>query len=190
MRVSLAFAVGSEVLEIHWAVPIVAVGSSCGSKLPLFNGLVGVGDGGSVSEEVRVTPATREALRSLPTDGLQQPPSSPVGPRLGAAGLASSGDHRRWGRLTQPRRHRSLVEEYRRHLHVVHPRLMWSFDSARNRDLRVRSVVERSMIKGLGSVEEELRSDMTEFAVVVPPSEGLAPIGTIDLDLQSSSEDF
>ncbi|GAB2301739.1 hypothetical protein Dimus_035764, partial [Dionaea muscipula] len=92
--------------------------------------------------------------------------------------------------LTQPRGHRSLVEECCRHLHVAHPRLMWSYDSTRNQDLRVRSVVERSMIEGLGSVEEELWSHMADFAIVVPPSEGLAPIGTVDPDLQSSSEDF
>ncbi|GAB2275962.1 hypothetical protein Dimus_010707 [Dionaea muscipula] len=46
------------------------------------------------------------------------------------------------------------------------------------------------MIEGLGSVEEELRPDMAEFVVVVPPSEGLAPIGTGDPDLQYSSVDF
>ncbi|GAB2301738.1 hypothetical protein Dimus_035763, partial [Dionaea muscipula] len=68
--------------------------------------------------------------------------------------------------LTQPRRHRSFVEECRRHLQVAHPRLMWSYDSPRNRDLRVRSVVERSMREGLGSVEEDLRPDVLTSAAV------------------------
>ncbi|GAB2302738.1 hypothetical protein Dimus_036733, partial [Dionaea muscipula] len=37
-------------------------------------------DGGVVREEVRVSPSAREALRPQPTDGLWQPPSSPVEP--------------------------------------------------------------------------------------------------------------
>ncbi|GAB2303160.1 hypothetical protein Dimus_037156 [Dionaea muscipula] len=53
--------------------------SLCGGGLVL-------GHGGPVSEEVRVTPAAREALRSQPTDGLRQPPSSPVLPVSGAEG--------------------------------------------------------------------------------------------------------
>ncbi|GAB2286634.1 hypothetical protein Dimus_021028 [Dionaea muscipula] len=41
--------------------------------------------GGSVSEEVRVASAAREALRSQPTDGLRQPPSSPAVPESGVS---------------------------------------------------------------------------------------------------------
>ncbi|GAB2297587.1 hypothetical protein Dimus_031681 [Dionaea muscipula] len=52
----------------------------------LFCGIKGLGDGGLVSEEVRVTSVTREALRSQPTDGLRQPPSPPAVPVSGVEG--------------------------------------------------------------------------------------------------------
>ncbi|GAB2267758.1 hypothetical protein Dimus_002739 [Dionaea muscipula] len=65
---------------------------------------------------------------------------------------------------------------------------MWSYDSAKHRDLRVRSVVERSMREGLGSVEADLRLDMTELTVVVSTCEGFAPSEYFDPDLKASSE--
>ncbi|GAB2299485.1 hypothetical protein Dimus_033552 [Dionaea muscipula] len=49
---------------------------------------------------------------------------------------------------------------------VAHPRLIWSFDSAKHRDLRVRSVVERLMKEGLCSEEEDVQPDLPSFAVV------------------------
>ncbi|GAB2294971.1 hypothetical protein Dimus_029161, partial [Dionaea muscipula] len=66
----------------------VAVVSMCSPILPLFCGSVGLGDGGSVSEEVRVTSVVGEALRSQPTDGLRQPPSSSAVPKSGVEGGA------------------------------------------------------------------------------------------------------
>ncbi|GAB2292559.1 hypothetical protein Dimus_026795 [Dionaea muscipula] len=45
---------------------------------------VGLGVGGLVREEARVSPLVREAVRSQPTDGLRQPPSAPVVPASGA----------------------------------------------------------------------------------------------------------
>ncbi|GAB2270708.1 hypothetical protein Dimus_005579 [Dionaea muscipula] len=171
MRVSLAFAVGSDVLEIHWAVPIVAVGSSCGSKLPLFNGLVGLGDGGSVSEEVRVTSATRKALRG------------PAPPARSSATIAG-GDVDSTSATSITGRGVSSSPPCRT------PSIDVVFRLARNRDLRVRSGSERSMIKGSALWRRNYWLDMTEFMAAVPPSEGSAPIGTIDPDPQSSSEDF
>ncbi|GAB2299487.1 hypothetical protein Dimus_033554 [Dionaea muscipula] len=50
--------------------------------------------------------------------------------------------------LTQPRRHRAFLEDCRQALRVVNPRLVWSYDSLRHRDLRVRGVVERAMTEG------------------------------------------
>ncbi|GAB2275914.1 hypothetical protein Dimus_010660, partial [Dionaea muscipula] len=46
---------------------------------PLIPPIVGSG-GGTVSEEVRVLPVVREAMRPQPTDGLRQPSSAPVEP--------------------------------------------------------------------------------------------------------------
>ncbi|GAB2288110.1 hypothetical protein Dimus_022454 [Dionaea muscipula] len=67
---------------------------------------------------------------------------------------------------------------------------MWSYDSSKHGDLRVRSVEERMMREGLGSVEEDLRSNMTDLAVMVVPSEDLAPFEIIDPDLRASTEGF
>ncbi|GAB2268470.1 hypothetical protein Dimus_003427, partial [Dionaea muscipula] len=49
----------------------------------LSSGIVGLGDGGVVREEARVSPVARVAVRSQPTDGLRQPPSSPAVPVSG-----------------------------------------------------------------------------------------------------------
>ncbi|GAB2296276.1 hypothetical protein Dimus_030401 [Dionaea muscipula] len=46
---------------------------------------------------------------------------------------------------------------------------MWSYDSAKHRDLRVPLVVNRTMREGLGSEEDDLRPDLLDFAVVVSP---------------------
>ncbi|GAB2278814.1 hypothetical protein Dimus_013488, partial [Dionaea muscipula] len=43
-------------------------------------GILGMGDGRLVSEEARASTVATEALRSQPTDGLRQPPSSPMVP--------------------------------------------------------------------------------------------------------------
>ncbi|GAB2283424.1 hypothetical protein Dimus_017939, partial [Dionaea muscipula] len=91
--------------------------------------------------------------------------------------------------LTQPRRHRSLLAECRRHFQVAHPRLMWSYDSAKNRDLRVRSVVERSMREGLGAEEVVFRPDMHDSADGVAQRDVSASILTSDSDLIASPED-
>ncbi|GAB2295083.1 hypothetical protein Dimus_029262, partial [Dionaea muscipula] len=56
------------------------------SLLPIVSDYVGhVGDG-MVSEEDRVSPGAREALRSQVPDGIRQSLSSPVGPVMGAEG--------------------------------------------------------------------------------------------------------
>ncbi|GAB2296346.1 hypothetical protein Dimus_030469 [Dionaea muscipula] len=143
-------------------------------------------DGGCVKEEVR-------ALRPQPTDGLWQPLSSstePVSERVkkgkgvhgGDSGLAPPASPRRQPALvrdilTLPRRHRSLVDECRRHFQVAHPRLMWSYDSAKHRDHRVRSVVEKSMREGLGSEEVVFRPDLPDLAPIQIPDceEALGP---------------
>ncbi|GAB2268453.1 hypothetical protein Dimus_003411 [Dionaea muscipula] len=189
--------------------------------LPMSCGIVGMGDGGVVREEARVSPVAREALRSQPTDGLRQPPSSPAVPvsevvllgllfllfcflwisarrGLKPSELLDEGGSLAppvWPRrrpslegdvLTQPRRHRSLVDECRRHLQVAHPRLMWSYDSPRNREIRVRTVVERSLREGMGSEEEDSRPVLSDFAVTVAPVVDLAPPGDLEPDLRAS----
>ncbi|GAB2302766.1 hypothetical protein Dimus_036760, partial [Dionaea muscipula] len=68
------------------SVRLGAVVNSCVPLLPLSCDSVGLCDGGLVSEEARVSPVAREALRLQPTDGLRQPPSSPVVPVSGAEG--------------------------------------------------------------------------------------------------------
>ncbi|GAB2296365.1 hypothetical protein Dimus_030486, partial [Dionaea muscipula] len=65
---------------------------------------------------------------------------------------------------------------------------MWSYDSAKHRDLRVRSVVKRVMREGLCSVEADLGPDMTEVTDVVSPCEGLDPIENFDPDLKALSD--
>ncbi|GAB2271062.1 hypothetical protein Dimus_005912, partial [Dionaea muscipula] len=52
----------------------------CSSLPSLFVSVVDTVADGFVSEEVRVSPTAREALRPQPTDGLWQPPSSPMEP--------------------------------------------------------------------------------------------------------------
>ncbi|GAB2275916.1 hypothetical protein Dimus_010662 [Dionaea muscipula] len=108
-------------------------------------------------------------------------------------GLAPPAWHRRRPTLegdvlTQPRRHRTLVDECRRHLQVAHPRMMWSYDSAKNRELRVRSVVERMFGEGMGSEEEDSRPILPDFAVSVDPMVDLAPTGVLEPDLKASSD--
>ncbi|GAB2290413.1 hypothetical protein Dimus_024691 [Dionaea muscipula] len=65
---------------------------------------------------------------------------------------------------------------------------MWSYDSARNRDLRDRSVVERTMREGLGLGEEVLQPDLPTFSAGVAPFVEVAPIDGVDSDLEASSE--
>ncbi|GAB2296277.1 hypothetical protein Dimus_030402 [Dionaea muscipula] len=86
--------------------------------------------------------------------------------------------------LTQPRRHRSLVEECRRHFQVALPRLMWSYHSSKHRDLRVRSVVKRSMREGLGSEEEVLKLDLPVFAT----AEDIRLVGGMPVKARDSIE--
>ncbi|GAB2296331.1 hypothetical protein Dimus_030454, partial [Dionaea muscipula] len=57
---------------------------------------------------------------------------------------------------------------------------MWSYDSPKHRNQRVRSVVERSMSEGLGSEEVVFRPDLPD----------LAPIQIPESDLKDSSEGF
>ncbi|GAB2290418.1 hypothetical protein Dimus_024696, partial [Dionaea muscipula] len=66
----------------------VVDGPPFASSSPLLDGSVGCAGigGGSVSEEVRVASVAKEALRSQPTDGLRQPPSSSTVPESGAKG--------------------------------------------------------------------------------------------------------
>ncbi|GAB2279318.1 hypothetical protein Dimus_013961, partial [Dionaea muscipula] len=72
---------------------------------------------------------------------------------------------------------------------VAHPRLMWSYDSARNRDRRVRSVVERSLREELDSKEVDLRPTLPDFVAVEAPREDLPSILHPESDLVSPSED-
>ncbi|GAB2296338.1 hypothetical protein Dimus_030461 [Dionaea muscipula] len=80
--------------------------------------------------------------------GRLAPPASPRRHR------AYRGDN-----LTQPRRHHTFVEDCRRALRAVHPRLVWSYDSARQHTLRVREVVERAMTEEMIPVGEKKRPD-------------------------------
>ncbi|GAB2288126.1 hypothetical protein Dimus_022470 [Dionaea muscipula] len=74
-------------LQIGDSVQAVAASSMIvGSLPPLCGGIVGMSVDGLVREEARVAPVVREALRSQPTDGLRQPPSSPVVPASGPEG--------------------------------------------------------------------------------------------------------
>ncbi|GAB2302438.1 hypothetical protein Dimus_036449 [Dionaea muscipula] len=79
----------------HDACPVAALSPPSGSSCPLGVSVgcdhVGRGDGGSVSEEVRVTSVARETLRSQPTDGLRQSPSFPAVPESGVEGGAGMG---------------------------------------------------------------------------------------------------
>ncbi|GAB2278866.1 hypothetical protein Dimus_013540 [Dionaea muscipula] len=74
-------------------MPRPTVRSFC-SSLPVRGGPsdCGLVDGGMVSEEARVSPVVREALRPQPTDGLRQPPSSPMVPVSGAVGGVGKDD--------------------------------------------------------------------------------------------------
>ncbi|GAB2275925.1 hypothetical protein Dimus_010671 [Dionaea muscipula] len=82
------------VLPVNYPLPVgsslnVSGGSFSASPIPLIGGSMGhIGDG-TVSEEGRVVPVAREALRSQPTDGLRKPPSSPVEPVIVAEGGGS-----------------------------------------------------------------------------------------------------
>ncbi|GAB2278820.1 hypothetical protein Dimus_013494 [Dionaea muscipula] len=58
----------------------VADEPNCVSSYPLISGLGGCVGDGLVSEESRVSPVAREALRPQPAGGLRQPPLSPVEP--------------------------------------------------------------------------------------------------------------
>ncbi|GAB2302890.1 hypothetical protein Dimus_036884 [Dionaea muscipula] len=66
--------------------PPVAALPSGAPLLPLSCALVGMGAGGLVREEARVSPVVRMALRSQPTDGLRQPPSTLAVPVSGTEG--------------------------------------------------------------------------------------------------------
>ncbi|GAB2266113.1 hypothetical protein Dimus_001136 [Dionaea muscipula] len=68
---------------------------------------------------------------------------------------------------------------------VAHPRLMWSYDSAKHRDLRVRSVVERTLREGMGSEDEDSRPVLPDFAVSVDPMVDLATAEVVELDLKA-----
>ncbi|GAB2283952.1 hypothetical protein Dimus_018433 [Dionaea muscipula] len=75
--------------------------SGAESLLPRLSDDVGIYGGGLVSEEGRVLPVARGALRSQPTDGLRQPLSSPVEPVSVVAGGVSQ-DGRSGGRSRFP----------------------------------------------------------------------------------------
>ncbi|GAB2302322.1 hypothetical protein Dimus_036336, partial [Dionaea muscipula] len=64
----------------------------CASLSPLLGGSVSQVGVGLVSEEVRVLPMAREALRPQPTDGLRQPPSSSMKPVIGVEGGVGQDD--------------------------------------------------------------------------------------------------
>ncbi|GAB2302713.1 hypothetical protein Dimus_036708 [Dionaea muscipula] len=84
--------------------------------------------------------------------------------------------------LTQPRRHRSFVEDCRRHLRAAHTSMMWTFDSPRHRELRVKTVVERVLQEGLSSPMEEFRPDLSGSG------EDLIPLVANQPDLVSNLE--
>ncbi|GAB2294966.1 hypothetical protein Dimus_029156 [Dionaea muscipula] len=58
--------------------------------------------------------------------------------------------------LSSPRRHRSFVEDCQRALRAVNYRLVWFFDSERNRQFWVRVVVERTLMEKSTSKEEDV----------------------------------
>ncbi|GAB2302279.1 hypothetical protein Dimus_036294, partial [Dionaea muscipula] len=74
--------------SVHASGSVVAASLHASSVVAdkLGCGILGVGKGGAVSEEVRAASGARETLRSQPTDGLRQPPSSPTGPESGVEG--------------------------------------------------------------------------------------------------------
>ncbi|GAB2270695.1 hypothetical protein Dimus_005566, partial [Dionaea muscipula] len=75
--------------EVAAKVLTVDGGSMAGTVLGVEQiccGTLGMGNGGAVSEEVRAASVARETLRSQPTDGLRQPPSSPTVPESGVEG--------------------------------------------------------------------------------------------------------
>ncbi|GAB2280925.1 hypothetical protein Dimus_015541 [Dionaea muscipula] len=98
--IAAALVRGGEVIEDLQFVGSLGVARSIAAEptgvslLPLSCGIVGMGDGGLVREEARVSPVVREALRSRPCDGLRQPPSSPVVLVSGAeGGVGKGGSH-------------------------------------------------------------------------------------------------
>ncbi|GAB2270689.1 hypothetical protein Dimus_005560 [Dionaea muscipula] len=68
----------ASIAEAGVVLPVTVV--SCVPLPTLSGGDVGFGDDGLVSEEGRVAPVAREALRPPPTDGLRHLPTSPVEP--------------------------------------------------------------------------------------------------------------
>ncbi|GAB2302389.1 hypothetical protein Dimus_036403 [Dionaea muscipula] len=76
---------GEAAWVIHWSVAATPTGvpsPSINAAVDIvIEGMVSVG--GLVRDDARVSPVVREALRSQPTDGLRQPPSSPVVPVSG-----------------------------------------------------------------------------------------------------------
>ncbi|GAB2268465.1 hypothetical protein Dimus_038720 [Dionaea muscipula] len=62
---------------------------------------------------------------------------------------------------------------------------MWSYDSARSRNSRVRSVVERMFREGMGSEEQDMRPDVPDCAVAVAPHEDFVSIEVLP-DLKTS----
>ncbi|GAB2273698.1 hypothetical protein Dimus_008479, partial [Dionaea muscipula] len=170
--------------------------SRADSLLPRISGVVGLCGGGVVSEEGRVLLVARGALRPQPADGLRQPLSPPVEPmRVVERPQPTDG-------LRQP--HSSPVvplsgadggggkddshgcRSYANVVQVAHPHLMWSYNSAKHRNFRVRSVVERMMREGMGTAEEDLRLDFPDFSGVVVQEEDLSPIMVLEPDLKAS----
>ncbi|GAB2281351.1 hypothetical protein Dimus_015947 [Dionaea muscipula] len=174
------------------------------------------GDGGLVREEAWASRVVREALRSQPTDGLRQPPSTPVVPVSGAEsgdgkdgthggggllggdqssrsyarvfyvtakGCRRGGGNFRWcsgGRLappasprrrcsfvgcqlTHPRRSQSFVKDCLRALRAVKPTLVWDYESLRNREFWVRTVVERVLKEEPSLLLEENQPALTDL---------------------------
>ncbi|GAB2296299.1 hypothetical protein Dimus_030423 [Dionaea muscipula] len=77
-------------------VPCAGVALQCPSLVPSDTVVVGLSTslcgGGLVSEEGRVLPVAREALRPQPTDGLRQPSSATVEPVSAAESRGDSGE--------------------------------------------------------------------------------------------------
>ncbi|GAB2283901.1 hypothetical protein Dimus_018385, partial [Dionaea muscipula] len=173
-----------------------------GGLVSVVDSLISIHEGELVREEVMVTPAARATLRPQPTDGLRQPPLSSVEPGCGGhrvwrgpsgGRLAPPTSPRRRRRhsldgdnLTQPRRHRNFMEDYRRALRVVNPRLVWSYDSLRHRDLQgeMRDSIEVLRLDlGLSSLSgiDLQQVDGGEVSPTTDWREGVDAIGCSDL---------
>ncbi|GAB2276076.1 hypothetical protein Dimus_010815 [Dionaea muscipula] len=148
------------------------------------------------ASSVKPAVVVRSGLGVLSADGL--PGSGVATPRglseaevhdkgFSGRGLAPPASPRRLNArvgctLTDPHRHRSFVDDCRCHLQAVHPRLIWSIDSARNHQIRVRYLVEKTMKDERDSIKHSLVLNFSSSTEEVILADDLWPQGSSSAD--------